>query len=232
MEFRYNALVIEDEESIARLVDDVLSDNGFHVLKTTSGRDGLILAESDMWDILIMDLGLPDMDGIEIIKTVRRWSNIPIVVISARMQEAEKIKAFDEGADDYLTKPFGTGEFLARIKTAIRHGDNLEPEYEGVYRARDLLIDFDKREVSVRGKIVHLTKNEYNMISVLARAAGRVMSYENIMKAVWGPNLLGDNRILRVNMTNIRKKIEQNPSKPEYLLTEAGIGYRMLENEA
>ena len=181
---------------------------------------------------MILDLGLPDMDGVEIIRKIRNWSTLPILVVSARDHEHDKVQAFDLGADDYITKPFGTSELLARIRTALRHAhtavqSSLSESEQ--FQAGDLHIDFNKHKVLVRGEDVHLTQNEYRIVALLARYSGRVITYDAIMQDIWGPNMKSDNKILRVNMANIRRKIEKNPAEPEFIFTEAGVGYRLLE---
>ena len=175
------------------------------------------------------------MDGMEIIKQVRTWASIPIIVISARTQEQEKVKALDLGADDYLTKPIGTSELLARIRTALRHSNRLNtdsPLYKRPFHARDLTIDFEKHLVTLGEKEIHLTQIEFKIISLLAKNSGRVMTYDAIISNIWGPYADDDNSILRVNMAHIRRKLEQNPAEPQYIFTEIGIGYRMVEDEA
>ncbi|KAF5049594.1 KDP operon transcriptional regulatory protein KdpE [anaerobic digester metagenome] len=182
-----------------------------------------------------MDLGLPDMDGLEIIQKVRRWGALPIVVVSARTRERDKIEALDAGADDFITKPFGGGELLARIRTALRHTRAYEgkpsPVYTRAYQAGDLTIDFDKRLVQVGDEDVHLTQSEYKIVCLLAQYAGRVLTYDFIIREIWGPEASGDTQNLRANMAKIRRKLEKNPAKPRYIFTEVGVGYRMVEGE-
>ena len=185
-------------------------------------------------DLIILDLGLPDMDGLEILRSLRSWSSLPVVVVSARSHERDKVAALDLGADDYLTKPFGTEELLARVRTAIRHtrttSGNDEIARNGTYTVGDLMIDYNKHQVLVRGENVHLTLSEFRIVALLGKYAGKVLTYDFIIKELWGPRASGDNQILRVNMANIRRKIEKNPAEPEYLFTEMGVGYRMAEN--
>ena len=183
---------------------------------------------------MLLDLGLPDVDGLDIIKKTREWSSLPIIVISARTQEKEKVSALDAGADDYITKPFGTFELLARIRTAIRHNNKLTDAALNAnrpYSAKDLTIDFEKRRVILKGEEIHLTRVEYKIVSLLAKNSGKVMTYDSLIDQVWGPYADDNNRILRVNMANIRRKIEENPGEPQYIFTELGVGYRMLEDE-
>ena len=184
-------------------------------------------------DLIILDLGLPDMDGMDLLKNIRSWSGLPIVVVSARSHERDKVAALDAGADDYLTKPFGTAELLARVRTAIRHtrtvSANTEIALQGTYSVGDLVVDFNKHQALVKGENVKLTLSEFRIVSLLAKHAGKVLTYDFIMKELWGPRAGGDNQILRVNMANIRRKIEENPAEPKYLFTEVGVGYRIAE---
>ena len=185
-----------------------------------------------MPDLILLDLGLPDIDGIEVIKDIRKWSNIPIIVVSARDRENDKVTALDVGADDYITKPFGTSELLARIRTALRHKRTTfddEIKRTKKFDAKGLSIDFDKYEVTVNGRPVHFTNIEFKIIEMLCKYSGKVLTYDYILKEIWGPYAKEDNKILRVNMANIRRKIEENPAEPQYVFTEAGVGYRMIE---
>ena len=186
-------------------------------------------------DLIILDLGLPDMDGQEIIRAVRSWTQMPIVVVSARTHERDKVEALDAGADDYVTKPFGTNELLARIRTALRHTRSRTqgggPEAGGRFTAGDLAIDYDRRQVFKDGAEVHLTQNEYRILSLLSANAGKVITYDFILKELWGPAARGDNQSLRVHMANLRRKLEKNPAEPQYIFTEVGVGYRMIEGD-
>lgn len=171
------------------------------------------------------------MDGIEILKKIREWSAVPVIVVSARGEESDKVEALDLGADDYISKPFGTSELLARIRTALRHSskNNGGAVNNDVFSTKGLTIDFDKRKITVDGKDVHLTQIEFKIVSLLAKSAGRVLTYDYIITELWGPYAVKDNQILRVNMANIRRKLEKNPASPEYIFTEVGIGYRMVD---
>ncbi len=233
MGIRENVLVIEDEPSICNYICTVLSANHFDVMTAASGSEAYSLITSHCPDVILLDLGLPDMDGLEVIRMVRKWSKMPILVVSARTHEREKVEALDAGADDYVTKPFGTSELLARIRTAIRHTCTAEGDgsvgTNGVFRVKDMVIDYNIHHVSLDGKDIHLTQNEYKIVALLGRHAGKVLTYDFLLKEVWGPLAAGDNQILRVNMANIRRKLEKNPAAPEYIFTEVGIGYRMLE---
>ncbi len=231
---KLSVLVIEDEKSICDFIGKTLTSNGYKVTTANTGKEGLAILTSSLPDLVLLDLGLPDMDGIDIIKQTREWSSLPIIVISARVQEKEKVIALDSGADDYVTKPFGTEELMARIRTALRHSnriavDNLNSNRP--YSAKGLVIDFEKRIVTVDGKEVHLTRVEYKIVSMLAKHSGKVITYTSLIDQVWGPYADDNNRILRVNMANIRRKLEKNPGEPEYIFTELGIGYRMIEDE-
>lgn len=223
-------LLIEDDKSIASFITTSLSGNGYRVIHALDGKEGLSLAASNCPDIILLDLGLPDIDGCEILKELRTWCSVPVIVISARTREQDKVNALDLGADDYIAKPFGTAELMARIRTSLRHSYTASPEK--VYRAQGLEIHFEKRLILLNGEEIHLTQIEYQLLTLLAENSGRVLTYHYIMNAIWGPYMDSNNQILRVNMANIRRKIEVNPAQPRYVFTEVGIGYRMLENES
>ncbi len=227
-------LLIEDEKSISDFIVRTLELNGYSVTAERTGRDGLARITSALPDLVLLDLGLPDMDGNDVIRETRKWSAMPIIVISARTLEKEKVEALDAGADDYVTKPFGTSELLARIRTSLRHVNSVTSEGGDIhktYSSRGLLIDFEKRLVTLDGQPIHLTRMEYNIVSILAKNSGKVITYDSLINALWGPYAGDNNRILRVNMANIRRKIEKNPGEPEYIFTELGVGYRMREDE-
>lgn len=234
MYHKISILVIEDEKSICDFISRTLELNDYKVMTANTGKDGLAIITSQLPDLVLLDLGLPDMDGMDIIKQTREWSGMPIIVISARTQEKEKVNALDVGADDYITKPFGTSELLARIRTAMRHSNKIGSNNQLItkeYRAKDLRVDFDKRRITLDGNEVHLTRVEYKIVSILAQNSGRVITYDALINEIWGPYAGDNNRILRVNMANIRRKLEKNPAEPEYIFTELGVGYRMLEDE-
>lgn len=235
MNIREKILVVEDEKSIAHFISSVLSANGYESMQARSGSEALSMISSHCPDLIILDLGLPDMDGLEILRQLRSWSSLPVVVVSARSHEKDKVTALDLGADDYLTKPFGTDELLARVRTAIRHtrtsSGNDEIAQKGTYTVRELTIDYNKHQVLKNGQNVRLTLSEFRIVALLGKYAGKVLTYDFIMKELWGPRAGGDNQILRVNMANIRRKIEKNPAEPEYLFTEVGVGYRLAECE-
>lgn len=229
---QYHILVVEDERNIRNFMKTILTSNNYTVLTATTGEEAMALLSSHCPDLVLLDLGLPDTDGQMFIQAVRRWSQVPILVVSARTHERDKVMALDFGADDYITKPFGTSELLARVRAALRHAaQRSSGQQSSVYHCRDLTVDEDKRRVQLAGSDVHLTQNEYKIVSLLARYAGKVLTYDQIIQHVWGPNAAGDNRILRVNMANIRRKLEANPAEPQYIFTEIGVGYRMAEGE-
>ena len=230
---KISVLIIEDEKSICDFIGKTLDSHEYKVTAANNGKDGLALITSSLPDLVLLDLGLPDMDGMDIIRKTREWSSLPIIVISARTQEKEKVQALDAGADDYITKPFGTFELLARIRTAIRHNNKLSDDSQNAnrpYAADGLTIDFERRLVTLHGKEIHLTRVEYKIVSLLAKNSGKVMAYDTLIDQVWGPYADDNNRILRVNMANIRRKIEENLGEPKYIFTELGVGYRMLED--
>ena len=235
MDIKDRVLVIEDDKSIRNFFRTVLEANNYDVLIATTGAEGYSMVTSQCPDVVILDLGLPDMDGMTILKNVRQWSSMPVLVVSARTHEKDKVAALDAGADDYITKPFGTSELLARVRTAIRHARatvlTAEGMQTGQFRAGDLLIDYDKHRVYVGDRDVNLTQNEYKTVSLLGKYAGKVLTYDFIIKEIWGPNMQNDNRILRVNMANIRRKMENNPAQPQYIFTEVGVGYRIVDGD-
>lgn len=228
-------LIIEDDKGITKLLRASLVANSYDVLTVDSCKSGIDMIASHCPDVILLDLGMPDMDGVEVIKQVRTWSATPIIVISARSDEQDKAEALDLGADDYITKPFGTVELLARIRAAIRHtrtgSENDDLARRGIYEVGGLVIDYNKHKVYRDGQDAHLTPNEFRIVALLGRHAGKVLTYNTIMKELWGPNFRPDNKILRVHMANIRRKIEPNPTSPIYIFTEIGVGYRIAENE-
>jgi len=229
---KLSVLIIEDEENICNFIKASLRPQGYKITTAVTAAEGLSVINSGSCDLILLDLGLPDADGLEIIKQVRSWSSIPLIVISARTKEQEKVEALDLGADDYITKPFGTAELMARIRTALRHSNRLisdDENYKRPYSCGDLTIDFEKRLVLIGEESIHLTQIEYKIVSLLARNAGKVLTYDFILTDVWGPYIEQNNQILRVNMANVRRKLEKNPAEPQYIFTEVGVGYRMAE---
>lgn len=224
-------MVVEDEKSIRDMISTLLISNDYAVVTAENGRNALTLIASYHPDIILLDLGLPDMDGVEVLRTIRTWSAAPVIVVSARGQEAEKVEALDAGAGDYIVKPFGTDELLARIRATLRYTERMikGSMVSDVYHVGGLKVDFGKRVVSVDGKETHLTQIEFKILALLCKDAGRVLTYEYICRNVWGSYSSRDNQILRVNVANIRRKIEKNPAQPKYILTEVGVGYRLVE---
>lgn len=229
-----SVLIIEDEKNIQTFMGKVLKRQDYRVLYADTGAQGLESIRSQCPDIILLDLGLPDTNGFDIIREVRTWTSTPIIVISARTAEQEKVAALDLGADDYITKPFGTSELLARIRASLRHSSRLNTDsalYLRPYRHGQMILDFSKRLLTIRGQAVHLTPIEYKIVACLAQNSGKVITYATILNNVWGPYADSDNKILRVNMANIRRKIEDDPAQPSYIFTEVGVGYRMAEDE-
>jgi two-component system KDP operon response regulator KdpE len=221
-------LLIEDEPQMRRFLRAALENESYHVVEATTVRDGLGQASGRNPDIILLDLGLPDGDGIDLTRRIREWARTPIVVISARGQERDKVAALDAGADDYLTKPFGVGELLARMRVALRHAARAagQPD-DPVFTVGDLRVDLEHRQVFVDEREVHLTPTEYKLLTTLVRHAGKVLTHRQLMKEVWGANTVTQTPALRVHMTQLRHKLERDPAQPRHLLTEAGVGYRL-----
>jgi two-component system, OmpR family, KDP operon response regulator KdpE len=219
-------LVIDDEIQIRRLLKINLEAAGYRVHEAATGEAGVAEAAQRRPDIVVLDLGLPDMDGVTVLKRIREWSSVPVVVLSVRDRDDDKIAALDNGADDYLTKPFSTGELLARLRVAQRHArPSLD---EAVFRTDRLEVDLTSRTVKVEGKQIKLTATEYALLQLFVRHAGKVLTHRQILKEVWGPNYVEQTHYLRVYMTHLREKLERNPSAPELLVTESGVGYRLM----
>lgn len=231
---KHKILIVEDDPGILTFLKTTLAAEGYDVLVASRGDSALSCISSHCPDCILLDLGLPDMDGEEIIASVRKWARIPIVVISARSMEVDKAAALDAGTDDYITKPFGTIELLARIRTALRHTYTRAEKDEIGLRERycvgEMEINYKLYRVTVRGEDAHLTPNEFRIVALLGRNAGRVMTYKAILRELWGPSASMDNKILRVHMASIRRKIEPNPNEPRYIFTEVGVGYRMADS--
>lgn len=231
-EGKHTILVIEDELQIRRFLRATLLGHGYHLVEATTGQEGVILATSHQPDVIILDLGLPDIDGLKVTGRLRQWTQTPIIVLSARGQEADKIAALDAGADDYLTKPFGVGELLARLRVALRHQQRLDAEQaDPVFRVGALYVDLARRQVRVGEREVHLTPIEYKMLTTLVQHAGKVVTHQQLLRAVWGPNYATETAYLRVYMGQLRHKLEADPAKPHYLVTEPGVGYRLRLEE-
>lgn len=230
MKVKTSILIIEDDVSISNFIEAVLTSNDYGVIKANTGKEAITMVTSFVPELILLDLGLPDMDGLKVLARIREWSSIPIIVVSARTNEKEKVEALDQGADDYITKPFGTSELLARVRTALRHkqGDMQEFNEENRIDIASFRINFKKHQVTIEGSEIHLTPIEYRIVALLAKNRGKVVTLEYLSKEIWGPYTL-ENNALRVNMANIRRKIEKNPAEPQYILTEVGVGYRMRD---
>lgn len=226
---KYKILVVEDDRNIASLIQTVLETNGYQVLTAQRCQQGILMLASHVPDLVLLDLGLPDIDGEEFIRVTRRSSMIPIIVLSARTEELDKVSALDLGANDYITKPFGTAELLARVRASLRiNRMNLQAAVPGsIFTLGELVVDYDRRQVSVAGKTVHLTQTEFNILSYLSQHPGKVMTYTAIIRAVWGAMDDGSVKKLQVNMANIRKKLGCKPGENRYVINELGVGYRM-----
>lgn len=221
-------LLVEDEPQMQRFLRIVLQGQGFRFIEAQTGQEGLVQAATRSPDIILLDLGLPDIDGLEVTRRLREWSDIPIIVLSAREQEQDKIKALDAGADDYLTKPFGAGELLARIRVAIRHKVMRQSTTgEPVFILDNLRVDMSQRQVFLNEQEVHLTPIEYKLLTVLIQNAGKVVTHHQLLKEVWGPSYIKETQYLRVYMTQLRHKLELDPARPRFLINEPGIGYRL-----
>ncbi len=227
---KYKLLIIEDDRSISSFLETMLQTGGYQVLTAGSCSQGLLVFASHQPDLVILDLGLPDMDGLEFIRRTREDSNLPILVLSARTEESDKVAALDLGANDYITKPFGPAELLARVRAALRSGRySASNAPGGKFILKELAIDYDRRLVSVAGTPVHLTQTEYNILSLLSHHPGRVLTYATIIRDIWGSMDDGSIKKLQVNMANIRKKLGVRPGDSDYILNELGVGYRMQE---
>ena len=225
-------LVIEDDPPIRRFLRASLANHDYDVVEAETGKAALMLAPQQPPDLVILDLGLPDMDGLEVIRRLRDWTAVPIVIVSARGQEKDKVAGLDAGADDYLTKPFGVGELLARMRVALRHAATIaggKGQEAAEFILGDLKVDLAARRVFVEGDEVHLTPIEYRLLTTLVKYAGRVLTHRFLLKEVWGPPYVDQTHYLRIFMANLRRKIESDPARPRYLLTEQGVGYRLAD---
>jgi two-component system KDP operon response regulator KdpE len=218
-------LVVDDERAIRRFLHASLTAHGYTVYEAASGHEALSAVIGDRPDLIILDLGLPDLDGIEVTRQLREWSRIPIIVLSVREEEAAKVAALDVGADDYLTKPFGMAELMARIRVALRHAD--QPADEPIFEVGDLRVDRARRQVSVAENAIVLTPTEYDLLRVLVQHAGKVLTHRQLLRQVWGTGYELETHLLQVNVSNLRRKIEPDPSRPSYIITEVGVGYRL-----
>ena len=229
---KYKILVVEDESNIRSFMVTVLDANGYQTLTAATCQQGLLMFSSHIPDVVILDLGLPDCDGIEFIKEVRKSSGTPIIVLSARTSEMDKVAALDAGANDYMTKPFGTAELSARVRAALRNSrytSNMGTSLGGRFLVKDMVIDYDRRQVTIKNEIIKLTQTEYNILAYLSVHAGKVMTYAAIIRAIWGATDDGSVKKLQVNMANIRKKLGSKPGDNLYIINELGVGYRMCD---
>jgi two-component system KDP operon response regulator KdpE len=222
------ALLVEDEPQIRRFVRAALIDEGWQVFEAASLQRGLIDAGTRKPDLVVLDLGLPDGDGVDFIADVRKWSSVPIIVLSARVNETEKIRALDVGADDYLTKPFGIGELQARVRATLRRHRQSTVDDSGIVQFGDVTVNLKERRVSKAGAHVHLTPLEYRLLAIMVTNAGKVVSNPQLLRSVWGPAHAEDGHYLRIYMGHLRHKLEDDPAQPRYLITETGVGYRLL----
>ncbi|MBN2559375.1 MAG: response regulator, partial [Phycisphaerae bacterium] len=223
---------IEDEAPIRKHLRSALEQEGYRLVEAENGRQGLAHATNQPPDLVILDLGLPDIDGLDVIRRVREWSRMPIVILSARGQERDKVAALDAGADDYVTKPFGVGELLARLRVALRHASRADDVGQGeatVIEIGELKLDLAARRAFLRGQDLRLTPIEYRLLTTLARHGGKVLTHRFLLKEVWGPGAVDEVHYLRVHTANLRRKIEADPARPRYLLTEQGVGYRFAD---
>lgn len=224
-------LIVEDEKPISHFIKVTLETQNYKCIEAQNGTIALSLIASNQPDIIILDLGLPDIDGLDVIRRCREWSKVPIIVVSARGHEREKVEALDAGADDYLTKPFSVPELLARIRVAIRRTSQigLNEDKQSVFEIANLKIDYDKRRITLAGTEIHFTPTEYNLLCLLSKYNGKVLTHKYIIKEIWGTAAPDDTQTLRVCMGNIRRKIEKDPAEPRYIITEVGVGYRMVD---
>jgi two-component system KDP operon response regulator KdpE len=223
------ALIIDDEPQIRRLLRVTLEAADYQVLEAATGQEGLIQAAQSRPQVILLDLGLPDMDGVTVLKRLREWTRTPIVILSVKDRDAEKAAALDAGADDYVTKPFGTAELLARLRVALRHSE--EHSEPPIFQSGGLVVDLADRHVTVAGNEVSFTVTEYNLLRLLVRHAGKVLTHRFLLREIWGPNAENQNHYLRVYVARLREKIETDPGRPALLLTEPGIGYRLVEKD-
>jgi two-component system KDP operon response regulator KdpE len=224
-EIGLRVLVVDDERAIRRYLHAALNAQGYTVFEASTGKDALDRAVADRPDMVILDLGLPDLDGVEVTRLLREWTHIPIIILSVREQETDKINALDAGADDYLTKPFSSGELLARMRAALRH--STPSASDPVFETDGLSMDLTHRLVRVNGKEISLTPTEYDLLRILVQNAGKVLTHHQLLRQVWGSAYESEAHLLRVNMSNLRRKIEPDPTRPRYIITEPGVGYRL-----
>lgn len=223
-------LLVEDEQAIRRFLRVTLIANNYDLIESTHGQEGLSLIASQNPSLVILDLGLPDMDGLDFTKELRSWSSVPVIILSARGQEQDKVDALDAGADDYLTKPFGPGELLARIRVALRRAEQIKANtIESIYTFGSISVDLSKRQIKRNNEEIHLTPIEYKLLAFLIKHSGKVLTHRQLLKEVWGQAYADENHYLRVYMAQLRHKLENEPARPQFLITEAGVGYRLKE---
>jgi two-component system KDP operon response regulator KdpE len=223
-------LVVDDEPPIRRFLKTSLTAQGHTVFEASNGQQAIDAMSAHRPDLLILDLGLPDVDGLEVVRRLREWTQLPIIILSVRDRESDKVSALDAGADDYLTKPFGIGELTARMRAALRH--SFQPTDNLVFKTGELVVDFTHRLVKLAGKEVQLTPTEYDLLRVLVTHAGKVLTHRHLLQEVWGSVYEEEAHLLRVHMSNLRAKLEAEPARPRYILTEPGVGYRLQIDEA
>jgi len=221
-------VLIEDEPQIRRFLRAVLPSQGIELFEADTGERGLIEVGLRRPDVVVLDLGLPDIGGVEVVRRLREWSDVPVIILSARSDEADKVAALDAGADDYLTKPFGVGELLARLRVAMRRAARASDGSQ-LFTAGPIRVDLNARRVEVSGEVVHLTPLEYRLLSMLVRHAGKVLTHRHLLKEIWGPSHVDDAHYLRIYMAQLRRKLEDDPAQPRYLITEPGVGYRFAQ---
>jgi two-component system KDP operon response regulator KdpE len=230
-DLRATILIVEDEPQMLRFLRALLGSHGYSLLEAETGREALALAVSHRPDLIVLDLGLPDVEGLDVVAKVRGWTQTPIIVVSARGQETDKVRALDLGADDYLTKPFGSHELLARIRVALRHAAHVGEQDGPVFRSHGLMVDLAARRVMRDDEEVHLTPLEYKLLTAMIKHAGKVLTHRQLLEKVWGPAHAEDTQYLRVYMAQLRRKIEADPARPRLLKTETGVGYRLEVGE-
>jgi two-component system KDP operon response regulator KdpE len=224
-EIGFRVLVVDDERAIRRYLHAALNAHGYIIYEAISGQEALSIAAAEHPNLIILDLGLPDIDGVEVTRQIREWSQIPIIILSVREQERDKVAALDAGADDYLTKPFSTGELMARIRVALRR--STQTSAEPVFTSGELEVNLSRRLVMVRDQVISLTPTEYDLLRVLIQHPGRVLTHRQLLQKVWGDAYETEAHLLRVNMSNLRRKIEPDPTRPRFIITEPGVGYRL-----
>ena len=232
----YQILLCDDEKDIVTALEIYLRNDDYKIFKAYNGADALKILTEEEIHLVLLDIMMPHMDGIAALTKLREFSNVPVILLTAKSEDIDKVLGLTVGADDYITKPFGTSELLARIRAAIRHfrgtSKNQGERQNVTFLNGKLVIDYDKHRVYVEEQDAGLTQNEFRLLSLLGKYAGKVLTYDYMMKEIWGPNMKGDNRILRVNMANIRRKIEKNPGQPQFIFTEVGVGYRIIETDS